>query len=165
MMVGPPGVPSTMSSRPSRPSTIDGVIADSMRLYGAMALASPWIRPYMFGCPGAVVKSSISLFSRKPAPVHVERRLRQRGHGDGVVRGLGALARRGGERRRGRGAVRQDLAAQLGGVGLGEQPLQRHVDEVRVAEPVVAVHEGAAHRLDLEMDIAGAPERRQRVVG
>ena len=54
-----------------RSSTIDGVIAESMRFFGAMALASPWIRPYWFGWPGAPVKSSISLLSRNPAPCTV----------------------------------------------------------------------------------------------
>ncbi len=71
MMVGPPGVPTTMNSLPSRPSTMDGVIAESMRLPGTIALASPCTRPYWLGLPGAVVKSSISLFNRNPAPVTV----------------------------------------------------------------------------------------------
>ncbi len=48
-----------------------GVIADSIRLPGAIALASPCTRPYMLGLPGAVAKSSISSLSRKPAPVTV----------------------------------------------------------------------------------------------
>ena len=50
---------------------MEGVIADSMRLPGAMAFASPWTRPYMLGFPGAAVKSSISSLSRKPAPLTV----------------------------------------------------------------------------------------------
>ena len=45
-----------------------GVIDDSMRLPGAMALAAPPTTPYMFGAPGLTLKSSISLLSRKPAP-------------------------------------------------------------------------------------------------
>jgi hypothetical protein len=48
-----------------------GVIADSIRFPGAIALASPSTRPYMFGAPGAVAKSSISSLSRKPAPLTV----------------------------------------------------------------------------------------------
>ena len=71
MMVGPPGVPTTMNSLPPRSRTIDGVIAESMRLPGAIAFASPCTKPYMFGLPGAEAKSSISLLRRKPAPVTV----------------------------------------------------------------------------------------------
>ncbi len=68
MIVAPPGVPVTRSVRPSGSTTMVGVIADSMRLPGAMALASPCTSPNWFGTPGFEVKSSISLFSRKPAP-------------------------------------------------------------------------------------------------
>ena len=46
-------------------------MAESIRLLGAMALASPCTSPYIFALPGADVKSSISLFKRKPAPVTV----------------------------------------------------------------------------------------------
>src|SRR6266540_6989994 len=49
MIVGPPGVPTTISSCPSRSSTIDGVIAESIRLPGAMELASPCTKPNMYG--------------------------------------------------------------------------------------------------------------------
>ncbi len=48
-----------------------GVIEESGVLRGAMAFASPWISPYMFGSPGLGAKSSISLFSRNPSPVAV----------------------------------------------------------------------------------------------
>jgi hypothetical protein len=41
MMRGPPGVPTTRSNRPSGSSTMLGVIAESMRLPGAIAFASP----------------------------------------------------------------------------------------------------------------------------
>ena len=68
MIVAPPGVPVTRSVRPSGSTTMVGVIADSMRLPGSMALASPWTSPNWFGTPGFEVKSSISLFSRYPAP-------------------------------------------------------------------------------------------------
>ena len=71
MIRGPPGVPVTMKSCPAESSTMVGVIAESIRLPGAIALASPCTRPYMFGLPGAVAKSSISSLSRKPAPVTV----------------------------------------------------------------------------------------------
>ncbi len=46
-------------------------MAESMRLPGAMALASPWTSPYMFGVPGLAAKSSISLLRRNPPPVTV----------------------------------------------------------------------------------------------
>ena len=71
MMNGPPLAPVTSSGRWSLSRTMVGVIADSMRLPGAMALASPWTRPYMFGVPGFAAKSSISLFRRNPPPVTV----------------------------------------------------------------------------------------------
>ncbi len=48
-----------------------GVIELSMRLPGATALASPPTRPNMFGEFGRALKSSISLFSRNPAPVTI----------------------------------------------------------------------------------------------
>jgi hypothetical protein len=41
---------------------------ESGRLPGVMPLAGPWMRPKRFGAPSFVVKSSISLFIRKPAP-------------------------------------------------------------------------------------------------
>src|SRR5262245_61786272 len=48
-----------------------GVIDDSMRLPGSILFAAPWTRPNVFGAPGLVAKSSISLLSKKPAPVTV----------------------------------------------------------------------------------------------
>ena len=63
----PPGAPTVMNSLPSF-STIVGVIDESGRLPGAIALASPCTRPNMFGAPGFDAKSSISLLSRKPRP-------------------------------------------------------------------------------------------------
>ena len=71
MMRGPPGVPTTSCSCPSAPTTMLGVIAESGRLPGWMALESPCTRPYMLGRPGALARSSISSLSRKPAPVTV----------------------------------------------------------------------------------------------
>ncbi len=67
MMVPPPGEPSTSRTLPSR-VTMVGVMDESGRLCGAMALASPCTSPNMLGAPGLAAKSSISLFSRKPAP-------------------------------------------------------------------------------------------------
>ena len=63
----PPGVPITSRTAPSR-MRIVGVIDDSGRLPGAIALASPPTTPNIFGEPGLTEKSSISLLSRKPAP-------------------------------------------------------------------------------------------------
>ena len=40
-------------------------------LISGAVFASPWIKPNMFGLPGLTVKSSISLLSKKPAPVTV----------------------------------------------------------------------------------------------
>ena len=45
-----------------------GVMAESGRLPGSMAFAELWMRPYMLGTPTLAVKSSISLFMRKPRP-------------------------------------------------------------------------------------------------
>src|SRR5712672_3376550 len=45
-----------------------GVMAESGRLPGAMELAELWMRPNMLGTPILEVKSSISLFRRKPRP-------------------------------------------------------------------------------------------------
>src|SRR6185369_5905043 len=47
---------------------IVGVIAESGRFPGPMELAALCIRPYMLGTPTFEVKSSISLFIRKPRP-------------------------------------------------------------------------------------------------
>ena len=79
MMVEPPGEPRTSSGLPgahfrlgpglqiSGPTTMVGVMLESGRLPGAMALAGLWMRWYMLGTPGFAVKSSISLLSRKPS--------------------------------------------------------------------------------------------------
>ncbi|MNT68027.1 hypothetical protein D3C72_2062230 [compost metagenome] len=67
MMVEPPGVPTTINNFPPF-STMVGVIELNILLFGAMALASPPTKPYIFGAPGLTEKSSISLLSRKPAP-------------------------------------------------------------------------------------------------
>ena len=63
----PPGVPSTMATLPSRVRMV-GVMEESGRLPGAMALASAPTTPNWFGAPGLTEKSSISSFRRKPAP-------------------------------------------------------------------------------------------------
>ena len=66
-MVLPPGVPMTSAVLPSR-TKIVGVIDESIRLPGAMALLSLPITPNLLGTPVLALKSSISLFIRKPAP-------------------------------------------------------------------------------------------------
>src|SRR5213594_3479253 len=48
-MRDPPGEPNTSSSPPVGSSTMEGVIADNMRLPGAMAFASPCTSPNRFG--------------------------------------------------------------------------------------------------------------------
>ena len=57
-----------MAAARSLPSRIVGVIDDSGRLPGWMALASSPISPKAFGTPGFTEKSSISLLSTKPVP-------------------------------------------------------------------------------------------------
>ena len=71
MMCAPPAAPVTTNGAPVESSTIVGVMLDSIRLPGAIAFASHCRRPIALTAPTLVVKSSISLFSRKPAPVTV----------------------------------------------------------------------------------------------
>src|SRR5271155_3786681 len=73
MMVEPPGEPRTRRRLPRRYQWLRvvmmvGVMAESGRLPGAMELAELWMRPNMLGTPIFEVKSSISLFMRKPRP-------------------------------------------------------------------------------------------------
>ena len=65
-MEDPPGDPNTINKL-SFFSIIVGVMELNILLFGEMALASPPISPYKFGCPGFMLKSSISLFNKKPA--------------------------------------------------------------------------------------------------
>ena len=67
IMVRPPGLPITRRGLPSF-ATIVGVILESMRLPGAISLAVRPTTPKKLATPGLMLKSSISLFSRKPAP-------------------------------------------------------------------------------------------------
>ncbi len=64
-MVLPPGVPTLIQSLPSF-STIVGVILLSIRFSGAILFASAPINPNILGTPGLLLKSSISLFRKKP---------------------------------------------------------------------------------------------------
>ncbi len=66
-IVEPPGVPTTIATSPSR-SRIVGDMEDNMRLPGCISLAVLPTTPKIFGTPGLTLKSSISLFNRKPAP-------------------------------------------------------------------------------------------------
>src|SRR5438034_11000496 len=68
-MRDPPGEPNTSCSPPLGSSTMDGVMADNMRLPGAMAFASPCTSPNRLGLPSAVMKSSISSYNTNAAPV------------------------------------------------------------------------------------------------
>ena len=68
MIVLPPGDPVISTGSPSFRTTV-GVMELNMRLPGAMALASPPIRPNALAAPGLLEKSSISLLSRNPPPV------------------------------------------------------------------------------------------------
>ena len=65
MIRGPPGLPVTIRNTPCC-VTIVGVIDESGRLPGAIALRSPCTSPYIFATPGFDVKSSISSFKRNP---------------------------------------------------------------------------------------------------
>jgi hypothetical protein len=65
-----------------------------------------------------------------------------------------------GRRQLGHGAIRPDRRAQLGGVGLGQQPVDRHLGLGRIGDEAVAVLIGQPRRLDLQMQTPG----RQRLV-
>ena len=65
IIVEPPGVPKVIQKESSF-STIVGVIELSILFCGAMAFASPPISPNILGSPGLALKSSISLFKKKP---------------------------------------------------------------------------------------------------
>src|ERR1035437_1629144 len=67
MIVDPPGEPAIMQGMWSL-RTITGVIELSILLPGWIELASPPSSPNWLGVPGLLLKSSISLFNRKPAP-------------------------------------------------------------------------------------------------
>jgi len=62
----PPGVP-RIATRSSVSRKV-GVMLESGRLPGAMALALPPTNPYTLGTPGLRLKSSISSFSNTPVP-------------------------------------------------------------------------------------------------
>ena len=70
MMVWLPGEPNARNGLPSC-STMVGVMEESGVLRGAMASASPKMRPEGSATPGWDAKSPISLLSRKPSPVGV----------------------------------------------------------------------------------------------
>ena len=176
MMRGPPGEPSTMRSLPSS-STMVGVMADSGRLPGAMALFGPWMRPYILGVPcfgGEVVHLVVEQEAEAGGgDVRAEAVVERGGDGDGValavehgvVRGVrgfrfgdgGRWAAAAGNRRDAvrslrRGVVEHDAFAPGIGVGGIEQRGLRDFCEVGVAEIVGAVHVGAAHGLGDELD-------------
>ena len=67
IIVDPPGVP-TIRKGLLFFSTIVGVIEDNILLLGSIAFASPPTSPNMLGKPGFILKSSISLFNKNPAP-------------------------------------------------------------------------------------------------
>ena len=67
MIVRPPGLPTTATSRPSR-ATIVGVMLDSIRCCGRTRFGSVPICPWSVVTPRCGLKSPISLLSRKPAP-------------------------------------------------------------------------------------------------
>ena len=70
IIVEPPGVPKIRYGLSSL-RTIVGVIELNGRLAGSIAFASLPSNPNIFGTPGLLEKSSISLLSMKPAPVTV----------------------------------------------------------------------------------------------
>ena len=138
MIVGPPAPPTTSSTWPRGSSTIVGVIAESMRLPGAIAFCSPCTSPNMFGCArlrGEVVHLVVE---EEPGAAHPDRRAeavvqrRRRRHGvalcvdDRVVRRVLRLAA-GDDRRRRRVALIVDLRAQLARVLFARQLRLRHV--------------------------------------
>ena len=63
----PPGVPMTKFTLPSWVMMV-GLMDESMRLPGSIALASEPTTPKMLAAPALALKSSISSLSKKPAP-------------------------------------------------------------------------------------------------
>src|SRR5207245_9686381 len=78
---------------------------------------------------------------------------------DRVMRGVDAATGRDGRWSR-RRMLEIDLRAQRRRVRLREETLDRHLDEVRVAEPVVPVDERAPHRLSEQMLVRRRAQRR-----
>ena len=66
IIVDPPGVPRIKKGESSRFVTIVGVIELNIRFPDAIEFASLPISPYIFGWPGLIEKSSISLFNKNP---------------------------------------------------------------------------------------------------
>ena len=120
-----PACPTTSNSLPVGSSTIVGVIAESIRLPGAIGVGVALHQPHMFGRPGAVVKSSISSLSRNPAPGDRDRAAVEVVEvvvmADRVARGVHDRVVRGGRASRSR--------ATASGVGVA----RRRVDRARAA--------------------------------
>ena len=66
-MVEPPGVPITITGLLFCKRMV-GDIEESMRLPGCISLAVLPTTPNILATPGLTLKSSISLFNKKPAP-------------------------------------------------------------------------------------------------
>ncbi len=156
--------------RPAVSNTIDGVMEESIRFPGAMALRSLCTRPYAFGDPAFDVKSSISLLRRNPAPVTttphpcrpfsvvVSATAFPAASTTPSVRGLRRLRRQlrpAGHCVRRRGRVRIDRRAERGEIPVRDERRQWDGDEVRISEQRIPVSERAPHRLGREVEHAG----------
>ena len=161
MMRLPPGEPTIMTRSPD--STKVGVIEESMRLAGAMALASAPTRPKPLGASGLIEKSSISLLRNRPVPAIMRpqpkrkfsvmvaaTRLPSRSSTEKCVVCGPALAPAPmpGQRAAGRRVVGADRGGEAGGIVGAGQARHGHADEIRIAEVHGAVAMRAAHGLD-----------------
>src|SRR4051812_31856870 len=68
MIFGPPAAPTVITGFPALSSTIVGLMLDNGRLPGAMLLFSAPTSLNLFGTPGKIEKSSISLLRTTPVP-------------------------------------------------------------------------------------------------
>ena len=148
MIVRPPGEPVTMNSLPSL-ATIVGDMLDSIRLPGRARLGSVPMRPCLVGQPRAGIEVAHLVVQQEPAArarrSSSRSRLRACRSSTTALRCASTIEkcvvssrfRRPGEgrRRRLRRLRGVDRLAQLRGVVLREQPLDRHVlHEVGIAE-------------------------------
>jgi hypothetical protein len=175
MMVEPPGEPVTRRTRPSGPSTMVGVMAESIRLPGLDGVRLALHQPELVRHPrlgGEVVHLVVE---QEPGAGHGDQVAVERvdggGHGhrvaaavdDRVVGGVLRLGPRADLARHrseaGLHAVEgvarsmRIVGAALGGVLVRGHARERLRHEVRVGQVGVAVHVGAARRLGEEVDV------------
>jgi len=170
MMRGPPGAPRTIKGLPSR-TTMVGVMAESGRLPGWIALASPCtspkhVRAIRLGGKVIhfVIEEEAQTGNGDAAAVAVVERIRNgdrvaRGVDDRVVRGFRAFPAgrfSGIESIAGSGVIGIDRRAPLANVSGIEQTVHRQFHKIGIAQILAAIGKKAAH------DFGGVVDRRRR---